>query len=470
MNLTLHSPQHLWSELVGDLLATPQLERSAIAYAGVTRLRGERRLLLRDWSPVASDQYVTQLAHHLEVSPVVYARAAARARRTGEAIVILHSHPSDPGTPEFSASDTAGEQRLLPKIQARANVPIVSIVVSPGGRRLRAVDAKGKRIAASLRLLGEPREAAPRGEEKTLERFDRQVRAIGAPGQRILRTLRVGIVGAGGLGSHVIQQLCHLGVGELVVLDDDGVDESNLSRLVGARSNDARARVPKARIASRIARGLGGKTKVRARSGSVLDEASARALLACDLIVGCTDTHWSRAVLNALAFQYYVPVVDCGVELQAGTGAMGGRITWLLPGGPCLWCLGILDAERVRAEQLPEHIARLHADRGYVPDLAIQAPAVVSINGVVASLAVTELLARFTGFASARERPHMLVYRLGEGIVRRVGVSAPGCPTCHREGSLGAGDLTPAPWRPSAQADNQLAPTRKSPEHRESPA
>lgn len=53
--------------------------------------RRANRLLLRDWTPVAADQYLTQHADHLEVGPAFWARHAKRAQATGEALVIMHS-------------------------------------------------------------------------------------------------------------------------------------------------------------------------------------------------------------------------------------------------------------------------------------------------------------------------------------------------------------------------------------------
>jgi hypothetical protein len=97
---------------------------------------------------------------------------------------------------------------------------------------------------------------------------------------------------------------------------------------------------------------VGGPARIIEIRASVTDEKPAQALLSCDVIFGCTDTQWSRTVLNTLAYQHYLPVLDLGVELQL-SGAMGGRVAWLSPGSACLWCLNILDAERVRIEQLP---------------------------------------------------------------------------------------------------------------------
>jgi molybdopterin-synthase adenylyltransferase len=164
-------------------------------------------------------------------------------------------------------------------------------------------------------------------------------------------------------------------------------------------------------------------------------------------VLACQRTLAPAISPNAIAYQYYVPVLDLGVELQT-SGAMGGRVTWLAPGVACLWCQEILNGERVRAEQLPPSTRADELVRGYIQGLDEPAPAVVSINGVVASLAVTELLARTTGFAGlGQRRPSTLMYRLADGDVRRISASAdPACPTCGAGGQLGLGDLGTPPW------------------------
>lgn len=193
---------------------------------------------------------------------------------------------------------------------------------------------------------------------------------------------------------------------------------------------------------------------------SVTDEETARRLLGCDVIIGCTDTQWSRTILKAIAYQYYIPVLDLGVELQT-SGAMGGRVTWLTPGVACLWCQQILNGERVRAEQLPLSARANELARGYIQGLDEPAPAVVSINGVVASLAVTELLARTTGFAGPGRRPSTLMYRLANGDVRRISASAdPGCPTCASEGQLGLGVSGRRHGRSLRSPDGDASPPR----------
>ena len=434
----------LWDEIRRDLLSTSDLERAGIGFAGDLKVGSHRRLLLREWVPVPRDEYLVQLGYHLEVSPVFWARATKRARNTGEALVVFHSHPGDTTHPEFSPSDDGGEARLIPKIQERASVPVAAVVVSPGGWEARVTLPGGRSESLDVHNVGKSN--VSHRSTKHVDYFDRQVRALGGAGQAIIRNMTVGVVGAGGLGSHVVQQLVHLGVGKVIVVDPDTVTPSNLSRLIGASWLDVKLGRKKVGVSRRLSQRVGSGTQVVTVPKSVTYREGAESLLDCDVIMGCTDNHWSRCVLNSIAYQYYVPVVDMGVELQA-SGAAGGRVTWLSPGSACLWCVGVLDPERVRLEQLPKAIFQAEVARGYVEGLDDPAPAVVSINGVIASVGVTELLARITGFAGSEPRATLLLYRLGDGVVRRTTPSPiADCATCSTTGLLGSGDLSKPPW------------------------
>ena len=70
-------------------------------------------------------------------------------------------------------------------------------------------------------------------------RYDRQELLFGRRGQQKIEALKVGIVGLGGLGSHVAQQLAYLGVSGYALVDGDRVTLSSLNRVVGAVPADA---------------------------------------------------------------------------------------------------------------------------------------------------------------------------------------------------------------------------------------
>jgi tRNA A37 threonylcarbamoyladenosine dehydratase len=85
---------------------------------------------------------------------------------------------------------------------------------------------------------------------------------LGPDSDAILADLEVGVVGLGGGGSHVVQQLAHLGVGKLVPVDDDIVEEKNLNRLVGGTAEDVKAKRAKTEIAERVIKGVNPNAKV----------------------------------------------------------------------------------------------------------------------------------------------------------------------------------------------------------------
>jgi hypothetical protein len=129
------------------------------------------------------------------------------------------------------------------------------------------------------------------------------------------------------------------------------------------------------------------------------------------------------------------------------------------PDANCLWCIGVIDEARLRAEQLPPEQAATQRGFGYIPDLDIPAPSVVSINGVVASLAVTELVARVVGLRSSAHDPSTLLYRLSDGTVRRVGPQQGSCGFCMGP-AVRAADTASLPTRPGRGSPSDDGQTR----------
>ena len=181
--------------------------------------------------------------------------------------------------------------------------------------------------------------------------FDRQIRAFGLDGQRLLAQLRVGVVGARGTGSAVCEQLIRLGVGELLVIDPDVIndDGSNVTRVYGSTMNDIG--MPKVEIVARAATQIGLGTKVSAVQVSINDEATARLLTDCDVVFGCTDDNRGRMTLSRVAVWYLIPVIDMGVKLTSTDGTLTGiegRVTIIGPDTGCLQCRGRINPRRFK--------------------------------------------------------------------------------------------------------------------------
>lgn len=425
-----------YAALRAHLLKSAPHEEAAILLGGFRQAADGADFLVREIHPVPSDAFATRASVFLQVEPAWYAPLLKRCRTEGWSFALSHSHPFGPDA-SFSGTDDGGELELMPRLFARApDRPHGAIVMGmerASARIWRPGDRRGDRaqiVVRGARTFRADREVAGAGPDG---RFDRQVRALGAAGQARIAGARVGLVGVGGVGSHIYQQLKYLGVRRVTVVDRDAIETTNLNRVVYATPSD----VGRMKSEVAVARGaliLPGSTD-EAIVGDVTTAGPVRALLGCDVIFSATDNLLSRTVINRLMSQYLIPIIDAGIDIDAREDeirAIGGRVTRVVPGRPCLTCVGILDPVRVATE----------IDRGYMQGVA--APSVVSLNGVVASLAVNEMLDYFTGFAGMPlELPRSLVYDGRRGLVRAVREDGAACGVCDLV--VAAGDVERLP-------------------------
>ena len=136
-------------------------------------------------------------------------------------------------------------------------------------------------------------------------------------------------MGCGGTGSAVATLLARLGVGNLVLIDDDRVEASNLNRLHGARRSDADAMRPKVDVLAAEITGWSIGTRVVPIQAWVGDPLCRDALKSCDVLFGCTDDHDGRLFVNRFAYFYLTPVIDVGLAIdpaqEGGFRELSGR-------------------------------------------------------------------------------------------------------------------------------------------------
>ncbi len=229
------------------------------------------------------------------------------------------------------------------------------------------------------------------------ETFDRPIPWFTGGGQRQIGRLRVGIVGLGGTGAQVAQSLVYLGTRDFVLVDDDAADQTNMNRLVTATAADLETN--KTVLARRLIRSVAPDARVTVAAN--LQSAHALGSLTdVDVVFGCVDNDGARLIMNELAVAYRIPYFDLGVGIDADRGNVteaGGRLAVVIPDGPCLSCMNEIDvAEAAFFLASPEQ-RRLQIDRGYVRGMDVRAPSVVSINGTLAGLAVTEFAVLVSG-------------------------------------------------------------------------
>lgn len=426
--------------LLKSTLLMGEVERCAILFASQTiRADGLTRLLVRELDFPLSADYLSQEEDQAILSPHYIARVSKRAKRDQASLIFVHTHPGDL-PPHFSTADDEGEAHLAGFCRHRHPDNFhAALVLSQGGLRARRLGAAQE---ASVVVLGDHRTIAfdPQcAEGEVSHQFDRQVRAFGKEGQRELARLRIGVLGLGGTGSIVAQQLTHLGVRDFVFVDPDTIDETNLNRVVGAVPSDVGA--AKIDVAARFVRAFLPTAALTLVRGDITHARFAKALTETDVIFGCTDSHGSRAVLQQISYQYLIPCIDMGSTITAqGQSVTGifGRVQMLSPGYGCFTCGGLLNPEEVRRDMMNAAERRLDP---YIQGGQEPAPAVISINGTVASLAITIFLSVVTGIPS---RGRNLLYDAIKGTLRAVRVPPQdNCYICSRSGTFARGDWVP---------------------------
>jgi len=274
--------------------------------------------------------------------------------------------------------------------------------------------------------------------------FDRQVRAFGEDFQQRLQRLRVGVVGVGGLGSAIVEQLARLGIHKMVLVDPDRVEYSNLNRLIGSTAMDVRHQTAKTEIGRRLVAGVHEEqARVTTWNRPVDDPDVVRSLAACDMIVAATDNHASRLVVQEIGVAYLRPMLNAGVGLEGQDGLIQrilGRASSPPVAGPwCLYCRGIVDPNRAARESADHEHQAVFVDRGYLP--GTPDPAVVWVNGGVASLAVSMLHDRVHAYRSNNPARDVLLDLLNLETLSLAEESAPeDCTVCGSNGLRGLGD------------------------------
>lgn len=439
-------------ECLVSLASTERLETAAVGFVFETTDRqNAHRHVVRAFAPVPDSAYVTREPYCLTLAPEFCMNLANRARALDCGVILAHTHPN--GLAGFSAADDAGETPLAEYFGRRAaGHNHFALVVTRFASRCRELGSRG---AVDVQIIGsrarrfeasQTDNASAKTAGKPSPRFDRQVRAFGPEAQTTLSRLRVAIVGLGGTGSFVCQELAHLGVNDFTFIDPDRVDETNLNRLLGASPGDTREL--KVNVATRSITTINPGARCEMIAGDVVDEDVAPLLLGMDFIFCCTDSHASRALLNQVAYQYLIPCVDMGVAIYANDGAVtrvAGRVQMLSPGLPCLICANWLDSNQVRIEMLTSEQRRQDP---YFIGHSVPHPAVISLNGTISSAAVTMFLSAVAGFPSDAR---MLIYDAIRGAMRPT-IMTPdaNCIVCSQNGALARGTSWTLPVRTHA--------------------
>lgn len=444
MSMELWIADDIFARLHAHLFQPDGDEHAAVVLAGVHRGERRTRLLARELHLVSAEDFPSGQHGYRQTAARFVAERASRAGEMGLAYVALHSHPGAGRHVGLSGDDLASHQRLYPHLlDLTRGAPVVGAALGQSsatgevwtrGRSPMPLDAL-QVVGTHLRRLTDRPRSPQFGSDA---RFDRQARLFGEAGQTLLRDMHVSVVGAGGGGSMLVEQLAHLGVGRLTVIDYDVVKDVNLSRIVGATSRDARAATKKVDVMERLVRRIDDSIEFEGVDGDIADLPVAERLLECDFMFLATDTVTSRLVFNAIVHQYLIPGIQIGAKIELAKDGSVDQVYLavrpVLPSRGCFQCNSLIDPMRLQEEARTdeERVAQNYLDEPEVID-----PSVVTLNGITASHAANAMLFSLTGLAEPELLNHHLFFPSRGEVLSVQPQKDPTCPVCSQgEGSL----------------------------------
>ena len=361
MTVTLVVPQSIATELSEAVAADVETAGVLLARPLGTPSEG-LRLLARGIHWVPADAYLVRTAKELSITSQGYVPALGAAEADQAVPIWLHTHPGEGTPPLPSKRDKIVDRELSDLFRNRSGSSLYGAVVVArlnGGVAFAGhVESPNRRDSiARLWVTGRRLMFAQHWRHAATPlaaKFDRNIRAFGGAVQQVLGDLRVAVVGCGGTGSAVIEQLARLGVRHFRLFDPDTLSASNLTRVYGSFPEDIGK--PKVEVSAAHITRIAPDAEVITTQTKITEESSARMLAEADVVFGCTDDNAGRLVLSRVASYLLTPVIDCGVLLSSGASGqlegIDGRVTVLAPGTACLVCRGRIDLQLAGSEML----------------------------------------------------------------------------------------------------------------------
>ena len=427
-------------------------EHGAVLLAGISETNERLTLLVREVHlAIDGADYTDGKIGYRALHPSFIHRLITRARDEKLVYLAVHNHFGEDHV-DFSQIDLDSHERGYPALlQISRGTPVGALVF---GRRAVAGDlwiSTTVRTAVddfvvvglTIELLRSKPASDSAGNSVA---HDRQIRMFGRSGQLRLSEAEIAMIGLGGLGSQVAECLAHLGIGRFILVDSDVVEESNLSRIVGATAADARKGTLKVKVAKRLIQGANKNAKVTLIPDDVAKESVARKLVDCDYLFLAADSMRARLVFNALVHQYLIPGVQLGSKIrQNPDGTLADVMSAnrpVRPGCGCLWCNQLIDPTALAKEAKSDEERKAQEYGVEEPN-----PSVVSLNAIAAAHGVNDFLLDYLGL---RTKAEPVLYEHFHCLSRKRDLVQPrrdsDCSECSYQGSrFGRGDLFELP-------------------------
>jgi len=364
-------------------------------------------VIATEYNPVDDAHYIEDERVGARINSAAIRAAMQRSlvKQGGCFHVHLHDHR---GRPRPSSTDKRG---LPGVVESLANIapaqPNGFLILSQNSfyTSIKIVGEKEFLEAEVVSVVGKPMLLSFTDQKRSESKvYDRQS-FLGESSPYLFDNIRVGIIGYGGGGSHIGQQLAHLGVKNIIIFDDDKVEDTNLNRLIGAWFSDMKNAILKTAVAERVIKKiLPTANVIRVNSRW---QKQPEILQACDVVFGGVDSYSERQQAEAECRRYLIPYIDIGMDvyqLEDEPHSISGQVILSVPGYPCMSCFGFLTDKKLAQEA---------AKYGKVGGR----PQVVWPNGILASTAIGLFVNLVTNWTKDKDTPDYLAYNGSLGTV-----------------------------------------------------
>ena len=296
--------------------------------------------------------------------PEYLVRAIKIASDKQAGLAFMHSHPG-PGWQGMSHADIEAERDVLAYPAGATGLPLVGLTIGSDGywsARFWTRDGQHmkRRPCGRVRIVG-PQSYRVHFDDKLVppaprkEALKRTFDTWGRESQNTIARLKVGIVGLGSVGCIVAEAVARIGVGQVLLVDPDRVEEHNLDRLLyGTMDDVGKLKVDLAAQAMRR-NATAEDIAITTLPISVHEEAAYKAALDCDILFSCVDRPVPRDVLNYIAQAHMIPVIDGGIAIETDRRqdrlfSAHWRAHIVTPYHQCLRCNGQYNSSMVVVE------------------------------------------------------------------------------------------------------------------------
>lgn len=363
---TLVLPQKISDQLRDHLLPGDGLEAAALLLC--TQVGKRRKKLLGREVIAVPYAHCTRRPDSI-TWPGEYVEAAIdRVAPRGDIVIAVHSHPG--GFYAFSDIDDKSDVALMSALQQGTDQVAGSAIMIPDGAMRARIYENGRAARnVDLTMVVGTDIFSWWNEGATAARPIVPAMPFTSGMRAWLRKLSVCVIGVSGTGSIVVEQLARLGVGEIILIDFDRLEERNLNRILNSGLPDIGSL--KVEMFANAIRRYRPDCEVISISDSV---ATAEAILAAceaDMLFSCVDTAEGRHIADRLSAYFAMPLFDVGVAIPTRETSTGerrieevyGRVDYVFPGGSSLMDRGVYDAALLESEYLARVAPDAHAQK-----------------------------------------------------------------------------------------------------------